>query len=147
HLLRALRCDKITYALLEATLKLYLNPATLPQNLPVTKMLTLSRETLLKWGNKIADSLREFPLKVEVVDSFAQMGSGALPLEKIPSVSVRILPDSISVDRLARELRQASPAVMGHIEDGCFHINLRTVRADELPLVREQIQKIFKFKE
>ncbi len=147
HLLRALRCDKITYALLEATLKLYLNPSTLPQNLPVTRMLTLSRVTLLKWGNKIADSLRELPLKVEVVDSFAQMGSGALPLEKIPSVSVRILPDSISVDRLARELRQASPAVMGHIEDGCFHINLLTVRADELPLVSEQIQKIFKFKE
>lgn len=143
HLLRALRCDKLTYALLDATLRLYLNPDDLPGELPLAKMLTTPVEELKNRAKELAEQLRGLPLRTEVVETFSQMGSGALPLEKIPSVALKIIPDNLSLNRLARQLRLGNPAVIGYIDDDSFFINLRTVREDELPQVAERIKAIF----
>lgn len=143
HLLRALRCDKLTYALLDATLQLYLTPENLPETLPLARMLNLSTDTLRKRGESLRLLLRDLPLSAEVVDTHSQMGSGALPLEKIPSVAVRLIPKELPVSRFARALRTGTPAVVGYIEDEAVMINLRTVREDEIALVASAIKKIF----
>ena len=44
---RALRVDKVTLAILNATLKLYNDPAVLPDHLPLLKTLTLTPDTLV----------------------------------------------------------------------------------------------------
>ena len=75
-------------------------------------------------------------------DTFSQMGSGALPLEKIPSVGLRMIPRNISLMRFARKLRLGEPAVVGYIEDEAFWINLRTVREDELELVARAVNTV-----
>ncbi len=142
HLLRALRCDKLTYSLMDATLQLYLKPQELPRTLPVAYMLNLSQEELRKRGEKLAQQIRSPQLEVQVEDTFSQMGSGALPLEKIPSVGLRMIPRNISLMRFARKLRLGEPAVVGYIEDEAFWINLRTVREDELELVARAVNTV-----
>ncbi len=143
HLLRALRCDKLTYALLDATLRLYLNPEQLPDKLPVANMLTLSREELIRRGKWLKEQLDRFPLEMEVMETYAQMGSGALPLEKIPSVALVMKPRTMSLASFARKLRTGSPAVVGYIENDALYLNLRTIREDELELIVQAVYQIF----
>lgn len=142
HLLRALRCDKVTYALLDTTLRLYLTPARLPENLPVAHMLTIPQQELRKRGEKIQAEIQDLPIEIAVIDTYSQMGSGALPLEKIPSVALRLKPQKISLNRFARRLRLSDPAVVGYIEDDRFMLNLRTVRQDELAQIVQVLRQV-----
>ena len=141
HLLRALRCDKLTFALLDATLRLYVNPDDLNNQLPVAHMLTLTKEQLYSRGMEIKNVLEGLPLDVEVVESYSQMGGGALPLEKIPSVSIKIIPHSLSVSKFAKKLRLGDQSIIGYISDDSFFINLRTVRKDEIPQLIKGIKQ------
>jgi L-seryl-tRNA(Ser) seleniumtransferase len=143
HLLRALRCDKLTYAVLEATLRIYLQPQELKEKLPVAQMLTASLQELEKRGKELLKAFEDLPMHMEVTESFSQMGSGALPLEKIPSMALRIKPLTQSVTNLAKKLRLSEPAVIGYIENEQYCLNLRTIRKDEIPLLIQAVRKIF----
>jgi len=143
HLLRALRCDKLTFALLDVTMRLYLQKDKLKESLPVARMLNQSMEVLYERGNQLMQSLSSFPLQMELVETYSQMGSGALPLEKIPSVAVKLIPRSMSVSKFAQILRQGEPLILGYIEKEACYLNLFTIRDDEISLIMEKIRKIF----
>lgn len=140
HLLRALRCDKLTYAALEATLKLYLEPSGLPDKLPVIRMLSVTIEELLSQANDFIEQLKELPVRLQISRTFSQMGSGALPLEKIPSVAVEMKPQNMSVNTFAREMRLQKIPIIGYIENDVFKLNFRTIRPDEIPLIVQGIR-------
>ena len=59
------------------------------------------------------------------------IGGGSIPGARVPSwgVSIRVAEPST----FAARLRAGSPAVVGRIENGHVLLDLRTVRADELP--------------
>lgn len=142
HLLRALRCDKMTFALLDATLRLYLQPKKLSFCLPVAEMLNLTTDTLQKRGKIFLENIDNPILKVKLQDTFSQMGSGALPLEKIPSVALVISPKRISVNTLSKKMRLNNPAIVGYIENKCYLLNLRTIRDDEIPMVVKALNSV-----
>jgi len=135
HLLRALRCDKMTYALLDATLRLYLQPKGLKKSLPVARMLNISIDELRKRGNQLIARVSNSKLTLELTDTYSQMGSGALPLERIPSMAVAVRSSKFSVIEIAKKMRFSSPPVVGYIENDSFILNLRTVREDEIPKI------------
>lgn len=143
HLLRALRCDKLTYALLDVTLRLYLQKEQLRDSLPVARMLNQSKEVLYTRGNQLIQSLSGFPMQIELVETHSQMGSGALPLEKIPSVAVKLEPLSMSVSKFTQNLRRDEPLIIGYIEKNAFFLNLFTIRDEEIPVIVEKISKLF----
>lgn len=132
HLLRALRCDKLTYAALAAVLKLYLDPDTLVGKLPVATMLTTSRETLRERAETLRRQLPATIGEVAVADIPGQIGSGALPLTELPGAGLRITRDGRATERLARALRHGEPPVVGYVQDDALMLNLLTVREDEL---------------
>ncbi len=142
HLLRALRCDKLTYSALEATLRIYLAPEKLPESLPVAVMLKVTVSELHRRAGEFAEMLDGLPLEIQISNTFSQMGSGALPLERIPSLAVSIKPRKMSVNSFARRMRQQEPPVVGYIEDDFFRLNFRTIRPDEIPVIAEKIRKI-----
>lgn len=132
--MRALRCDKLTYAALEATLRLFLHRESLPEHLPALRRLTTSPDQLRGRAAVVLTQLEPLTSSgwtVDVVDSVAHAGSGALPLEEIASVALKIAPHGLSVDALARRLRMGTPAVMGYVRDDCLLLDLRTVADDE----------------
>lgn len=93
---RALRCDKVILSGLEATLRHYLFPDTLSEQLPTLHLLTQSLETLQHKAERLKTTLckgvsSSYFLQIE--PSLAQIGSGALPTEQIPSVAVTISAD------------------------------------------------------
>lgn len=126
---RALRLDKITLALLDATLKAYEDEATLVEHIPLLRTLTLPLAELNRRGEAVMAAIRQTlgpGARVSVVDSAAQLGSGSLPDQSLPSRAVRV---DFDRDRTLREfeerLRWLTPAVIGRIEDGAAWLDMR----------------------
>jgi L-seryl-tRNA(Ser) seleniumtransferase len=71
--------------------------------------------------------------QVSLVDSVAQTGSGALPLEEIPSVAVAIFCEG--VDHLAAPLRKNDPPIVGYVRDDRLLLDVRTLWPDDLKVI------------
>ena len=142
HLARALRCDKLIYAAMEATLRLYLQPENLPEHLPVAVMLNCPVETLRRRAETVAATAAGSGLNIAVVETFSQMGSGALPLEQIPSIALKITAGGISPVRLSQRLRANDPPIAGYVQEDALFLNLRTIREDELPLLEATLRNL-----
>ncbi len=139
-LMRAMRCGKLTYAALEATLKLFLNPETLAREHPTWRALTASVATLEGRGRRLLRAVGELKgFACELVDSRAQTGSGALPLEDIPSVAVAISGRDILA--LSAALRRYDPPVVGYVRDNRLFLDVRTIRDDEVCIVGDALRK------
>jgi hypothetical protein len=56
-----------------------------------------------------------------------------MPKSTVPSVTIDLKPEKISISKLAKKLRCNTNPVMGYTADGLFKIDLRTVfpRQDE----------------
>jgi L-seryl-tRNA(Ser) seleniumtransferase len=125
---RALRADKITLAILDATLKTYEDPDTIREKIPLLQTLTLPRKTLAHRGKVLSKLLQEQldDFTIEVVDSKTQIGSGALPDRLIDSLAIQI---SHAVPReirgLASKLRNLNPPVIGRVQDDTLLLDLR----------------------
>lgn len=142
HLARALRCDKLTFAVLEATLKLYLNGRKLADELPTISMLKLSVNELKKRANQIKSEVKADHLELDIQETHSQMGSGALPLIEIPSIALSIVSEKYPPQKIATALRENQPPIIGYIKDDRFLLNLRTVREDELPIIIKALSKL-----
>lgn len=134
-LMRAVRCDKMTYAALEATLRLFLEPEKLKRTHPVTRMLTEDITSVTRRARSIQKRLRDLPLKVEVVPSFSEVGSGALPLAQIESRSVVLKSSRPSVSVVARRLRERRTPVIGYLKESRLWLDCRTVRNSETGMI------------
>lgn len=127
---RALRADKMTLAALEATLRLYLHPEKLHQNLPTLRYLTRSREELREQAQRLAAPLAarypEFELRVE--DCLSQIGSGSLPVDRLPGAALTFTPRDGSgrrLETLASQWRALAQPVIGRIYDGRLWLDCR----------------------
>jgi L-seryl-tRNA(Ser) seleniumtransferase len=145
-LVRAFRCDKLTYSALEATLKLYLDEATLPQKLPILRMLT---QTTAQIANKERSFLRKIKPYVEgkctakIMNGFSLMGSGSLPGRDIPTKLIALLPNVMTVEELAYKLRKNIPPIFTRIENEAVILDFRTVFEGEEKILVEAIRDIF----
>jgi L-seryl-tRNA(Ser) seleniumtransferase len=132
HLKRTLRLDKIRIAALEATLKLYHNPDTLAARLPTLRFFARKREEI---GAQAARLLPAFATAlgaewdVSIADCASQIGSGALPLETMPSAALAASPRAAkkgtALEALAAQLRGLPIPVIGRIHADTFLLDLR----------------------
>jgi L-seryl-tRNA(Ser) seleniumtransferase len=138
QLARALRVGKLDLIALEATLRLFRDPSSLPREHPTSRMLTESKSSVAARAATLADTLRDRVPRIalEVVDSPAYAGSGALPVREIPSAAVAITPpDGLAAAEAARRLRVGDPAVFVRIADGRLMVDPRTIQPGEEALV------------
>jgi L-seryl-tRNA(Ser) seleniumtransferase len=127
---RALRCGKLTLAALEATLRRYRQSPNIVDEIPTLRAFTRPMHEIHTMGEvllpKLAASLgKEFQLSLE--NSTAQIGSGALPTEELPTVVLTVRHDKLSANAIAQKFRQADPPIIGRIKDDRFLLDLRTI--------------------
>ena len=127
---RALRCDKITLAILGETLKCFEDPETLREQIPLYRLLTLPVAELEARARavlaEIAPAAKAFTLSAEAVPSMCEIGSGSLPTQGIDSISVRITGSSDADARaLLTRLRQLPTPVIGRLHDGAVWLDMR----------------------
>ncbi len=135
---RALRCDKMTLAALEATLRLYLDPVQAKKEIPLLRMLSTSAaETNTRCAQletQLSTAVGD-QAEIRIIEETATVGGGALPLSELIGFAVSLKPKEISVDELARRLRDGTPPVIGRIQDQTLRLNPRTIRPDEETLL------------
>ena len=144
-LMRALRVGKLTITALEATLRLYLNEDKLTEKLPMLYRYTRSIDDLRTIAEKLADALRQIfgeAIRVTIEESYAQIGSGSLPIETLPSLSLVLESDQLSAEAIAERFRAQSRPVIGRTQDGRFWMDLRTVRDEELNWIIEAAKNV-----
>jgi L-seryl-tRNA(Ser) seleniumtransferase len=126
---RALRCDKLTLAALEATLRLYLRGDAVSA-LPTLRVLRRSLGEIELAAARARDILRERlgnEFELDIVGTFSEIGSGSLPTARLESRAIRITHPAVTASSIAAIFRQAHPPVIGRIADGVFLLDCRTI--------------------
>ena len=143
---RALRVSKLTLAALEPVLNLYRAPDLLPQRLTTLRLLTRPAAEM----RALAASLLA-PLQAALGDSYtvhdapmnSQIGSGALPVELLPShglaVRARAGIRGNPLGLLERRLRALPRPVIGRIADDTLWLDLRCLQDDQVAAFAAQL--------
>lgn len=144
-LTRALRIDKLTLAALEMTLRDYRDKDKAIDAIPTLKMMTAPAAQVLEKAAALTELLRSVAdsrLTADIVDGVSRAGGGSFPLLDIPTKCVAVTIAGISADRVENALRRARPPVIGRIEKDVFLMDLRTVSADEIPMIRDALLSV-----
>lgn len=127
---RALRADKMTLAALEATLRLYQHPEALREKLPTLRLLTRPAEEIRRRAERLQPDLAahyaDFAVSVAACQS--QIGSGSLPVDRLPSAALTFTPHDgrgSRLEALAARWRALPCPVIGRIYDGRLWLDLR----------------------
>lgn len=141
-LCRAMRVDKATLAALEATLRLYRDPATVRERVPVLRMLTLPLERLEQRAARMVGAIAALPGvgEVTVADSIGRVGGGTYPDHELPARVVRLSVAEGGVEGVAARLRRGRPAVVGRVVDDALLLDPRTMDPSEDAVVVEALR-------
>lgn len=128
---RALRADKMILAALEATLRLYLHPEVLAEKLPTLRLLTRTEEAIRAQAQRLQARLEEHygdTFALNVMPCLSQIGSGSLPVDRLPSAALTFTPHDgrgSRLEALAAHWRELPVPVIGRIYDGRLWLDLR----------------------
>ncbi len=131
---RALRLDKLTIAALEAVLRLYRDPERLTERLPALGWLARPADAIKTDAERLRAALEtQFGdgMEISVASCLSQIGSGALPVERLPSFAVVLRPAGgkrgagARLKRLAGALRDLEVPVIGRIKEDALWLDLR----------------------
>lgn len=130
HLQRALRCGKLTLAALEATLRQYRQSPNIVQEIPTLRAFTRPMDEIRALGEALVPRLEAAlgaSFRVQLKESTAQIGSGALPTEELPTAVVSVEHAKLSANAIAQKFRAANPPILGRIKEDRFLLDLRTI--------------------
>ena len=141
QLTRALRVDKITICALEATLRIYLDEHKAIRDIPTLRMLTYTIEELHKKVNKLFNLLNGLNLdaQISIEDNFSQVGGGSMPIEKLKTFVISIIPNKMSVSSLERKLRLSNSNIIGRIYENKYILDIRTIFEDEFEVIAREL--------
>ena len=141
---RCLRVGKMTLSALEAVLRLYRDPDRLAERLITLRLLTRPVSEMQALATRLQPLLMaqlHEHFDVSVMSMQGQIGSGALPIDLLPSMGLRIQPLKTKgagelLKRLQKRLRQLPMPVIGYVRDGALHLDMRCLE-DEAAFVQQ----------
>ncbi|WP_027994429.1 L-seryl-tRNA(Sec) selenium transferase [Simplicispira psychrophila] len=147
---RALRVGKITLAALEPVLRLYLSPDQLAQRLTTLRLFTRPAVQMQAQAEALVPLVQSAvgsTFAVTPATMCSQIGSGALPVESLPSHGLRIAPvqsqhPGRQLQRLETTLRQLPRPVIGRIQEDALWLDLRCLEAADQPAFVQQLEKL-----
>ena len=145
---RALRLDKVTLAALEATLQLYRNPDELVSTLPTLRLLTRAEDDIRQQADRLGPNVSSHlgdSYRVETASVSSQIGSGALPVEVLPSAALSITAangEDEPLRSLAHRLRQLPKPVIGRLHNGSLLLDLRCLEPIHEDAFIEQLSEL-----
>ncbi len=134
---RALRVGKLTLAALEPVLGLYRAPEFLAQRLTTLRLLTRPQRDIQPQAERLRGVVAHAAgpaYAVEAVPMFSQIGSGALPVDQLPSYGLALRHTGGGrpgrhLDKLEARLRGLPVPVIGRIADDALWLDLRCLEA------------------
>jgi L-seryl-tRNA(Ser) seleniumtransferase len=146
QLARALRIGKLTIAGMEATLRLFLRPEKLVEEHPVYWMFSRTAEEVGRRTRRLIRRLKsrlpEGTVELTVIAGGSQVGSGAVPVETIPTKLLRIRSHHASAEKLSYALRRNAPPVFPRVHQDALLLDMRTVLKGEDRIVEDALVNI-----
>jgi len=146
---RCLRVGKITLAALEAVLRLYRDPDTIAERLTTVRLLTRPEADIRAQAERILPALHEalgsWPVCVAIEPLASQIGSGSLPVDRLPSAGLVIRPRGKRagiLHTLEQRLRGLPVPAIGHIADDALRLDLRCLTPAEEREFAAQLTRI-----
>jgi L-seryl-tRNA(Ser) seleniumtransferase len=136
---RALRVGKLTLAALEPLLRLYRAPELLRERLTTLRLLTRAQADIAAAAERVLPALQRAlgdAYTVAAEPLFSQIGSGALPVDRLPSYGLVVRAASgkrsgRALAQLEATLRGWPRPVIGRIADDALRLDLRCLEADD----------------
>ena len=144
-LTRAFRVGKLTIAGMEATLRLFLRPEKLAKKHPIYRMLAMEMKEIERRAKAMVKAVRpviDERAGISVIEGGSQVGSGAVPVETIPTRLIQIVPRNITAETLGQELRRNIPPIFTRVQKGAVWMDLRTVAKNEEKIIRDALLRV-----
>jgi L-seryl-tRNA(Ser) seleniumtransferase len=145
---RALRVGKLTLAALEPVLALYRNPESLPERLTTLNLLTRPSSEIQAQALRLRPIVQKALGDAYVVTDaplVSQIGSGALPVDTLPShgLAIRVLKGKRgSLDRLEGLLRGLPRPVIGRVGEKTLWLDMRCLSSSDEAAFADQWGKL-----
>jgi L-seryl-tRNA(Ser) seleniumtransferase len=139
-LMRALRVDKITLAVLEATLAEY-TAGRAADTVPVQRMLHASADDIEARAQALAVALAGRGWRVAMISGTSAVGGGSAPGIDLPTVLVAVEQEGATAASIEEWLRSLDPPVIARIEHNRVLLDLRTVLPDQDELLTTLLAK------
>ena len=147
---RALRVGKLTLAALEPVLRLYQAPEFLRERLTTLRLLTRPSEDTRAAAERVLPVLQQAlgdRYAVTAEPMFSQIGSGALPLDQLPSYGLVVRNASgkrsgSALQKLEKALRGLPRPVIGRVADDAVCLDLRCLEAADEAVFVAQCQEL-----
>lgn len=143
-LMRALRVDKMAYAAIDATLRLYERGVALSE-VPVIRAIATSREEIAERASRFAESITRSTdgrLTIDLEDGASVIGGGSAPEVKLPTVLVALRHAEMSDASLEERLRSFRIPIITRTERDRVMIDLRTVSTEEEAILLDAIAEL-----
>ena len=144
-LTRALRCDKLTMAALEATLRLYCEPERARREIPTLRDICRDPGELARAARSLAARLRRAlgpACRVSLRPDVSRVGGGAFPECDLPTTLVCLEPAAMSATALKQALLETTPPVLGRLEEKSFCLDPRTLLPEDLPRLTALLRQL-----
>ena len=135
---RALRLDKARLAALQTVLQMYADPDRLAERLPALRLLTRPEADIRATAERISSGIAaRWPDRDVATEACrSQIGSGALPVDLLPSFAVTI--GGSALESLAKFLRGLPRPVIGRLARGRLILDCRCLEAaDEAAFIAQ----------
>lgn len=137
QLLRMLRVDKLTLALLEDSVtSVLLNKL---DEIPTLKMLFTSTCELRENALVLQDAIKDI-CDCEVLETKTVIGGGTTPNKMIPSIALAIKIDNYKQNKMEKLFRAKN--IIGRIENDRFLLDFRTIRKSEIKEIIHVVKEI-----
>ena len=144
-LTRALRCDKLTMAALEATLRLYCEPERARREIPTLRDICRDPKDLARAARSLAARLRRAlgpACRISLRPDVSRVGGGAFPERDLPTTLVCLEPAAMSATALKQALLDTTPPVLGRLEERSFCLDPRTILPEDLPRLTALLKRL-----
>ena len=129
-LFRALRVDKITYAILESTFRAYAQEQY--DRIPALRMIRATAAEVEQQARWMMENFPAGALHWEIIPGESVIGGGSAPGFTIPTRLIALRHEKKSAAVIEAHLRKSRPSVLGRVESDRLLLDLRTVMTDQL---------------
>ena len=140
-LARALRCDKVTLAGFEATLRLYAQGEY--DSIPTLRMIHRESDSMKSQADSLAEILRDkVKASVNVVETEDATGGGACPEIKLTGWGVAVKHESYGAGYLQKMLRGMDIPILCGAKDDALILHVRTIQDSDIAPIIDALEGV-----
>jgi len=148
-MMRALRVDKLTLAVLSSVVRSYFSDESLRRDIPLFAMLEQSEEQLKKKAETLLLTLQAHNVMARVVKSVGRCGGGTMPAVEISSYAIQLLSGknqqkerSLFAENVFNKLHGRKRPIIAVLRQGDVLLDILTIPVDDFPYIAEEISQV-----